>query len=72
MEVNLVFSEQACGTPDPGAVPGALGGAWFKDAARRRADPWVLGAKLQLHVGPGVVRWAMVVMVAVSGAALLM
>ena len=32
----------------------------------------VLGAKLQLHVGPGVVRWAMVVMVAVSGAALLM
>lgn len=32
----------------------------------------VLGAQLQLRVGPGVVRWAMVVMVAVSGAALLL
>ncbi len=32
----------------------------------------VLGARLQLHVGPGLVRWALVVMVAVSGAALLL
>jgi uncharacterized membrane protein YfcA len=30
-----------------------------------------LGARVQLHVGPGLVRWAMVVMVAVSGVALL-
>ena len=40
-----------------------------------RSAVWMsglVGAKLQLHVGPGVVRWAMVVMVAVSGAALLM
>lgn len=32
----------------------------------------VLGARLQLRVGPGLVRWAMVVMVAISGAALLL
>lgn len=32
----------------------------------------LLGARLQLHVGPGLVRWAMVVMVAISGAALLL
>ncbi|MBK7827606.1 sulfite exporter TauE/SafE family protein [Nannocystis sp.] len=32
----------------------------------------VLGARLQLSVGPGLVRWAMVVMVAISGAALLL
>lgn len=31
----------------------------------------VLGARVQLHVGPGLVRWAMVVMIAVSGVALL-
>jgi len=30
-----------------------------------------LGARVQLHVGPGLVRWALVVMVAVSGVALL-
>lgn len=32
----------------------------------------VLGAKLQLRVGPGLVRWAMLVMVAISGVALLL
>ena len=32
----------------------------------------VLGARLQLRVGPGVVRWALVVMVAISGLALLL
>jgi uncharacterized membrane protein YfcA len=32
----------------------------------------IVGAKLQLRVGAGVVRWAMVVMVAVSGVALLL
>lgn len=31
-----------------------------------------LGARLQLRVGPGTVRWAMVIMVTVSGAALLL
>lgn len=31
-----------------------------------------LGARVQLHVGPGLVRWALVVMVAVSGVALLL
>lgn len=32
----------------------------------------VLGARLQLRVGPGLVRWVMLVMVAISGVALLL
>lgn len=31
-----------------------------------------VGARVQVHVGPGLVRWAMVVMVAISGLALLL